>query len=51
MLFGSGVGFGADYEFDSGIVCSINPYVRGNFGFTQDYFLQSGISFGVGYKF
>ena len=61
MLLGCGFGVGFEHEFGSGIVVSLNPYIRwngiggvGSFYFTQltgYYFLQSGISLGVGYKF
>lgn len=61
MLLGCGFGVGFEHEFDSGIVFSLNPYVRwngiggiGSFYFTQSTnyrFLQGGVNLGIGYKF
>ena len=62
MFLGFGLGIGFEHEFDSGVMLSLNPYVRwngiGNVGsflystHTGNHiFLQSGISLGIGYKF
>ena len=62
MLLGWGLGAGFEYEFDSGVVLSLNPYFRDNRvgevknyseGFKSEYFVfqQTGVSLGVGYKF
>ena len=61
MLLGCGFGVGFEHEIASGFVLSLNPYVRwngvggmGSFYFTQltgFWFLQGGVSLGVGYKF
>jgi hypothetical protein len=62
MLLGCGLGIGLEQElFGSGVMLSLNPYLRwngiggiGSFQFAQlkGYrFLQSGVSLGIGYKF
>ena len=45
--FGLGVGF--EREFSSGIILSINPYARTHI--VAGILLQSGVNFGIGYKF
>jgi hypothetical protein len=61
MLLGVGLGIGFEHEFSSGITLSLNPYARLNgigagmslqSNSQKHYkYLQSGVSFGVGYKF
>lgn len=61
LLLGVGLGIGFDYEFNSGITLSINPYARYN-GIGKAVSLQSeslehykyiqgGVRLGIGYKF
>jgi len=57
LLFGCGFGVGFEHEMSTGIIISLNPYVRLN-GFggiiqrgADLFLLQGGISLGVGYKF
>jgi len=51
LLLGLGLGVGFKYEFKSGIMLFLNPYVRYN-GIGNDYkYAQIGGSFGVGFKF
>jgi len=57
LLFGCGFGVGFEHEISTGIIISLNPYVRLN-GFggviqkgADLFLLQGGVSLGVGYKF
>jgi hypothetical protein len=53
---GIGVGAGAEYEFKTGIMVTLSPYLRWNvttIGYYWHFYnlLQQGVAVGIGYKF
>ena len=51
LLSGFGFGIGFEHEFNSGMILSLSPYVKWNGIIERLKFIQTGVSFGVGYKF
>ena len=44
-------GAGFEHEFNNGIMLSLNPYLKVNFGNGDSSYLQLAVNFGVGYSF